>query len=1366
MNSRWQANKIGLINFWYYDEQEFPFVKGRMLLRGSNGSGKSVTMQSIVPLLLDGNMSPERLDPFGSRDRKMSSYLLEENDDREERTGYLYLEFKRKESEIYLTVGMGIRARKGKPLDKWYFSITDGRRIGKDFFLYKNIGEKVTLSKRELENRITEGGRIFDKQSEYMEYVNKQIFGFETIEEYKEMLDLLIQLRTPKLSKDFKPTVINDILSDSLQPLSDDDLRPMAEAIENMDNMTMNLKSRKEAHQAAEKINAELDKYNRFMLFDKAKEFVFAKEELISARKELKIYTERRDECNQNVIKLEEERQELIRTHDIREKEKDELNRSDVVALKKREVELSEEIEEYTNEIKKKETSLSEKEVQFSELQSRLRESETKKYKNEKLINELVENMESDADDMAFQEFEFMKSELKENLEQAYEFDIHKKDFLTAKERIFSCEQILEEIQQINKDKETLEIKKDQKTRELDSVQRKILEVQLISDQAKSEWKENLYKWNERNEYLNFDSEVLRELALFADSYNDKSDFAEVKEKVHNRKIEVRNEFSTLLDLKYRNIKEKNLELEDIRKELEEWENQKEPVPMRPEAVTRNRQRLKELGIPYHEFYKVIEFSEDLDEDSCNRLEEALMKMGILDAVVVEEQYREKVLEPVKGCEDRYLFASDSACGKSLLGVLELNDEVNDIFSNQRLSGILDSISYNDESVMSVAENGTYSMGVISGTVTGEYEAGFLGTRARERNRQLQIRECQSRIALLQQEIAELKMQANVLEEKMMKLDNEYSNLPDDIDMREALRLSITEERNLEVLQKEYQEVSERLEEVIEQIKVKRNAAIEIAKKLYLDCTYDVFRRAKNAADSYEKALIRLEATHKNLLENVASLLQQNDMLETVDADMDEIRYDINKSDRRLKKKRAERTSVQEQLELTDYDEIREKLDACISWLNYYPQKLQDCVARKTQNEEEAKAIGEKIQSIGTKIKSCEACKDFFSECFEEERKLGYVEIPEEVKDAEGIYRYLLSAVKDLEKADLAKRLYEIYTLNKAALSEYKLIQVERFSELKCDSLESEYSPKRDDIVAKYQGVEMTFSGLIRHLEGEIEELESLIKAGDRELFEDILSNTISRKIRGKIHSSDMWVKKMNALMSSMDTSSGLKLSLKWRSKTAEQENQLDTRDLVELLKKDYRLMNENEAERLSEHFKSKVEMARRIANDDGGMISFYQIMKETLDYRKWFEFQLMSQKTGERQKELTNSVFGTFSGGEKAMSMYVPLFSAVVAKYQGGREDAPRLISLDEAFAGVDNRNIRDMFRLMAQFEFDFIINSQVLWGDCDTLDALAIYQLERPENAKFVTVMPFLWNGFRKELLDSEEDVEERGTEIGQLS
>lgn len=112
---------------------------------------------------------------------------------------------------------------------------------------------------------------MFDRQADYMEYVNRQIFGFDTVEEYKEMIDLLIQLRTPKLSKDFKPSVINDILSDSLQPLSDDDLRPMSDAIENMDQMTMNLKSRREAQQAAQKIQNVYDKYNRLALYEKAK---------------------------------------------------------------------------------------------------------------------------------------------------------------------------------------------------------------------------------------------------------------------------------------------------------------------------------------------------------------------------------------------------------------------------------------------------------------------------------------------------------------------------------------------------------------------------------------------------------------------------------------------------------------------------------------------------------------------------------------------------------------------------------------------------------------------------------------------------------------------------------------------------------------------------------------------------------------------------------------------------------------------------------------------------------------------------------------------------------------------------------------
>lgn len=100
-------------------------------------------------------------------------------------------------------------------------------------------------------------------------------------------------------------------------------------------------------------------------------------------------------------------------------------------------------------------------------------------------------------------------------------------------------------------------------------------------------------------------------------------------------------------------------------------------------------------------------------------------------------------------------------------------------------------------------------------------------------------------------------------------------------------------------------------------------------------------------------------------------------------------------------------------------------------------------------------------------------------------------------------------------------------------------------------------------------------------------------------------------------------------------------------------------------------------------------------------------------------------------------------------MSMYVPLFSAVVAKYQGARKDAPRLVSLDEAFAGVDEHNIKDMFRLMVDFDFEFIINSQILWGDVETLPRLSIYQLLRPENAKYVSTIHYHWDGKMRNLV-----------------
>lgn len=61
------------------------------MLRGANGSGKSITTQSFIPYILDGNRLPSRLDPFGGKERKMDYYLIGNADSEKKESTGLYM---------------------------------------------------------------------------------------------------------------------------------------------------------------------------------------------------------------------------------------------------------------------------------------------------------------------------------------------------------------------------------------------------------------------------------------------------------------------------------------------------------------------------------------------------------------------------------------------------------------------------------------------------------------------------------------------------------------------------------------------------------------------------------------------------------------------------------------------------------------------------------------------------------------------------------------------------------------------------------------------------------------------------------------------------------------------------------------------------------------------------------------------------------------------------------------------------------------------------------------------------------------------------------------------------------------------------
>jgi 5-hydroxyisourate hydrolase-like protein (transthyretin family) len=298
---------------------------------------------------------------------------------------------------------------------------------------------------------------------------------------------------------------------------------------------------------------------------------------------------------------------------------------------------------------------------------------------------------------------------------------------------------------------------------------------------------------------------------------------------------------------------------------------------------------------------------------------------------------------------------------------------------------------------------------------------------------------------------------------------------------------------------------------------------------------------------------------------------------------------------------------------------------------------------------------------------------------------------------------------------------------------------------------------QRQIITLDYDGRRQNPYQMQNVLEMQISEQRAILSDKDKELYEEVIMNSIGRIISRRIQAAQQWVEDMNLLMRQRDNSSGLTFKLEWKARLAEQEEELDTHDLVRLLHADPAALRDDDLHKLTRHFQIRIERAKRasegVASGNENVVTFQQAVREVLDYRLWFQFKLYYQQSGIAWRELTDKMFFKFSGGEKAMAMYIPLLSAAYSRYQEARADAPYIITLDEAFAGVDENNIRDTFALVEQLGFNYIMNSQALWGDYDVVPSLSVCELIRPKNASYVTVVRYYWNGRFRSLLEKDE-------------
>lgn len=1319
-------NRLGLVDFWYYDYQEFYFNNGHMMLRGGNGSGKSVTMQSFLPLILDGNKSSSRLDPFGSRDRKMESYLLTEGDDREERIAYLFLEFKRQDLEIYKTIGMGMRVKKNSSMNTWYFVIDDNRRIGQDIDLYPR---KLALTKTILKSII--GKQLIETQGEYRRRVNEALFGFETEQEYKEVLDLIIQLRSPKLSNSLKPTTLNDILNNALQPLSDDDLRPMTEAISSMDAIKDQVMILEENVKASKQIIQVYDQYNHRILLDKIESFLAVESETRKINKEsqnmitqLKETKERKDEIEKINTKNDLEYQKL-------QDEKSSLLRDDIESLVHQMQAQKMEVNQISDDLTKKQGQLEDKErLQMSALNERkIKKDEVDQL--ETTIQKSFDDLEVFQEQLHFEEHIVLRSEFIENLAKPFNATYTNKrienetklinlgldkfkDLYKLETQYASHLGILEEA---SLEKENLERNLEKEVRNMNH---------LIDDKIV-----DFYNWNQENQHLKLDIASMEDIAFEIKNLDTKDTSVQLKEVINKAYLKLNTTYIKEEEKHTHAIGVLREQKKEATFELNSWKEMGDPKLPLDESTEKNREILSTLNIPHASLYEYLEFEENLNESLRGEVEEKLQRTNLLGAQIIKQDHLDTLISQNHKTSDYYLVTEKN--------LDELTSFVisSDFVAKNNWAELFEHLGIKDATFNNINNHIVFNH--LYSVITTSKSPRFIGKKARALYKEMQIQKLTLELATFEEAIKEQLNSLQFLEARKNILLEEYNQTPN--------FEKITEKRNhIQLLQASlYEKISyieakrKHLQVILDKTNEDRVYISELSNKLGIPNHEKSFTLRKVNLQSYKETFNEMIKDHKLYLKDLEIFRMINQELENLNDDIASFRDEISLGHRKVERLNSSIHNIQMQLDKIGYQNIKNRLEEIQVRLIVIENSEKANLEELGKLKNMIVGLEEKLIELKTRFE--EQTKLYYEtqSIYQQELDLAYVT---DETSPKAIVNLIKQAYPELKLAkELGFDLQDVIHINRASLQEYNLKRYHIF--------EGNEDVVRLEISARYAGENINIKKLHDNLFTAINEQKILLEEKDRELIEEILINTISKKIRNKIQQSNEWVQRINRYMNDMNTSSGLKLSLNWQSKKGETQDELNSEKLVQLMQRDVKMLKEEDAKALSKHFESKINLARKKADLEETQESFHQIMRDIMDFRTWFTFKIMVQKQGEKKRELTNNAFNTFSGGEKAMSMYIPLFSALAAKYEGAKEDAPNIIALDEAFAGVDENNIENMFDLIRKFKFDYIMNSQVLWGDYESVKALSIYELFRPDNANFITIVGYDWNGKTKRLV-----------------
>jgi uncharacterized protein (TIGR02680 family) len=1325
--TRFEPTRAGIINMWDYRDEEFCFAGGWLVLRGPNGSGKTKALEVLFPFVLDGRIDPKRLNPFAAEDRTMKSNLLYRGG--ENAVGYAWLEFRHAGTGEVVTVGVGLHAQRHRDTPvRWHF-VADGR-VGEDFSLLTDDDRPMT--RKQLAAEIGEAV-VFASPTEYRAAIDQRLFGLGA-ERYEQLLTLILTLRRPQLAKNLDPVKLSDTLTDGLRPVDDDLIAEAARSFDDMEAVALTLEGLAAADEATQAFLASYTTYLRTHARWAADALTRRREAAAAARRTVAADTEAQRAAG--------ERQEAAAG-------RREAAEGAVAGLRARIEQLRasgayqavEQMQDLDRLVRTCLQAASEASAELARRQAALTRGRDELDRANGVLADMQAAVSRTAAELAGHAAQAGISWQPADAAPEGLAERAGAKLAVRLEAVRAVRAAIAQHRQAEQARDLARLALDRAQDALAGAERAEQAADDAVRQALDDAGRALAGWAAGHAGLLPDEDWRRLAEALGDTiarYGEPDTPA--LETVYNGAVAaaeqaVRDEQAALRAERAGAEAERDA----LARERDQIAAERDDAP--PGYPGRTAGRDGRDGAP---LWRLVRFAGHVPDERAAALEAALQATGMLDAWITPAA--DAVTADAVTADDGFLVPGAAVRGSSLADVLEPEDGTP--VPRDRVTAVLASIALDGGlfgAAAVIGSDGRYSHGVTAGRHRKEH-AEYIGATARARRRAARIAECEARIASCEAQIAGLDRQAAGLAGTLAAFAQARAALPATPAIAAAQREHARAAGHLRAARQNAEQAQAGFDESVAACTVTERALRRAAIEHALDP--DGADRTEGAARRFESAAGDLAARHREQSRQAGIVAEARARLDRA-AEEEAAAVGAERAARRRHTEEAAKlealrgtVGVAAQQVLAQIGEAEATLAAAQA-------------GEKAARAAEIDAIRAAAQAAERVVKDTEALAVAAQEEQATARDLGPFAARElldvltcppglawPAADADwegadlpapvvGVYEAILAVTRDLTPTETSLK-----------MSTTRLTRALEELQAQLAAAGQDYHPEWDGAdgvivvrIADEQGP-LPVGAFAGRIAAARRDQQLLLSESEQRILEDALLTRLVQQIHDRTVDARDLIRRMNGEMRARKMSSGKTVGVKWQLADHLDDEQ---RAVCALLDAGASRLSPDALARMRSHFAAQIKTARARHRE----LPYRELLAQVLDYRRWrqFVFQLAGPEGGE--ETLTRARHSRLSGGEQSVSLHLPLFAAAHAMLNSAHPDAPRLLALDEAFAGVDDTGRGELMGLAAQFDLDLFMTGYDLWATEGAIRAAAHYDLAHSPIQHTVSALLLVWDG-----------------------